>query len=63
MLQTLETEVVNSTPANACPACGSGNVIAWQQGSDRFHHRPEIYQLLKCSNCSVVLVETPPSPQ
>jgi 2-polyprenyl-3-methyl-5-hydroxy-6-metoxy-1,4-benzoquinol methylase len=57
------TQVLSAAPAGLCPACGSKDVVAWQEGPDRFHNRADVYQLLRCRDCSVVSLDNPPAPE
>jgi 2-polyprenyl-3-methyl-5-hydroxy-6-metoxy-1,4-benzoquinol methylase len=47
----------------SCPLCGSGEVSDFLLAPDRFHMRPELYDLTRCSSCSCVWLASPPTPQ
>jgi 2-polyprenyl-3-methyl-5-hydroxy-6-metoxy-1,4-benzoquinol methylase len=47
----------------ACPLCASGEVAQFLIAPDRFHLRPELYRLMRCSSCSCVWLASPPAPQ
>jgi SAM-dependent methyltransferase len=46
-----------------CPACGHDGVETWLRAPDRFHGRPQLYQLMHCRSCSLVWLANPPSPE
>jgi O-antigen/teichoic acid export membrane protein/glycosyltransferase involved in cell wall biosynthesis/SAM-dependent methyltransferase len=46
----------------ACPVCGHGEGQHLLSAPDRFHGRTEIYELLRCSLCSLVWLKDPPQP-
>src|SRR5579864_8948538 len=46
-----------------CPACGHDGAEHWLQAPDRFHGRPQLYQLMRCPACSLVWLRNPPSPE
>jgi 2-polyprenyl-3-methyl-5-hydroxy-6-metoxy-1,4-benzoquinol methylase len=48
--------------SGACPTCGSHEVSHFLSGPDRFHMRKEVYNLLRCSSCSMVWLDSPPKP-
>jgi SAM-dependent methyltransferase len=47
--------------AEGCPACGHDGAENWRQAPDRFHGRPQLYQLMRCRACSLVWLGNPPS--
>jgi SAM-dependent methyltransferase len=49
--------------ADHCPACGHNGAEKFLQAPDRFHGRPQVYQLLRCPSCSLVWLENPPTPE
>jgi SAM-dependent methyltransferase len=63
--QIMQPEAIetNATSAERCPSCGHDGAENWLQAPDRFHGRPEIYQLLRCPGCSLVWLKDPPSPE
>jgi 2-polyprenyl-3-methyl-5-hydroxy-6-metoxy-1,4-benzoquinol methylase len=48
--------------SGSCPACGNNDSKRWLKGPDRFHGRATVYQLLRCSSCSLVWLDDPPRP-
>lgn len=46
----------------SCPICGNCEVAHLLQGPDRFHRRETIYELVRCSSCSLVWLKKPPTP-
>lgn len=67
----METEAVEqSSPVENilyspehCPACGHHGAENFLQAPDRFHGRPQLYQLMHCRECSLVWLGNPPSPE
>jgi SAM-dependent methyltransferase len=52
---------IQSRPETECTLCGSkGGLRAWS-APDRFHGRLDVYHLVRCSSCSLVRLESPPS--
>jgi len=51
-----------SLEADACPGCGQGCGSPFLRAPDRFHGRSIEYQLLFCSKCELVWLDSPPSP-
>lgn len=49
--------------ASCCPGCGQDGAEKFLAAPDRFHGRPEVYQLLRCPSCSLVWLENPPIPE
>lgn len=49
--------------ARSCPLCKSGDVTSYLRAPDRFHLRGQVYQLLRCGSCSLVWLDSPPSPE
>lgn len=45
----------------ACPVCTAPHPIPWLSAPDRFNGRTKQYQLLRCSSCSMVWLDDPPS--
>ena len=45
-----------------CPICGQGGAQEWLRAPDRFHGRPEKYNLVRCPACSLVWLSDPPKP-
>lgn len=56
------TEERNGASVGCCPACGRCSGKKWLQAPDRFHGRPRLYTLLRCSSCSMVWLHDPPPP-
>jgi 2-polyprenyl-3-methyl-5-hydroxy-6-metoxy-1,4-benzoquinol methylase len=48
--------------AVGCPLCGSSEISHFLNAPDRFHWRPQIFELLRCSACSCVWLNNPPQP-
>jgi 2-polyprenyl-3-methyl-5-hydroxy-6-metoxy-1,4-benzoquinol methylase len=46
-----------------CPGCGHTGAENWLRAPDRFHGRPQLYQLVRCPGCSLVWLANPPSPE
>src|SRR5665213_114421 len=44
-----------------CPICGTPNPLNWMAAPDRFHGREKEFQLLRCSSCSMVWLDDPPT--
>ncbi len=49
--------------ASPCPLCGGREIVPFLTAPDRFHNRREPYQLLRCSSCSGVWLDSPPAPE
>jgi 2-polyprenyl-3-methyl-5-hydroxy-6-metoxy-1,4-benzoquinol methylase len=49
--------------ADKCPLCGSREISDLLRAPDRFHWRPEVYQLLRCRNCECAWLPCPPAPE
>lgn len=45
-----------------CPGCGNEDAQDWLQSPDRFNGRSKLYQLVRCSKCSLVFLKNPPLP-
>jgi SAM-dependent methyltransferase len=56
----LATPAKNADPRE-CPICGAPDPVKWLTAPDHFHGRPRLYQLLRCSACSMVWLDDPPS--
>lgn len=61
-----EAIAVSETPAKQkespeCPICGAPNPLKWLEGPDRFNGKKTVYELLRCSACSMVWLNEPPS--
>lgn len=56
---------LKTSPSNVgcCPSCGHEQAENFLRASDRFHGRPQVYQLVRCPSCSLVWLENPPSPE
>lgn len=52
-----------SGTTDTCPSCGHDGAAPWLQAPDRFHGRPQVYQLMRCRECSLVWLGDPPSPE
>lgn len=52
----------NVRGAEHCPGCGHEGAERFLQARDRFHGRPQVYQLLRCPSCLLVWLENPPTP-
>jgi SAM-dependent methyltransferase len=50
----------NFPAATRCPGCGNDNIGNLLAAPDRFHGRNQFYQLLRCSDCSLVWLKDPP---
>lgn len=67
----MQTEAVeNNSPVEGvldtperCPACGHNGVEKCLQAPDRFHGRPQVYQLMRCGQCLLVWLGNPPAPE
>ena len=46
-----------------CPVCSGGVARHFISAPDRFHRRPQIYTLCRCSECSAVWLPNPPKPE
>jgi SAM-dependent methyltransferase len=57
----VKTSKWNGAAAKHCPICGSNDIQKWLQAPDRFHARPQLFQLLRCPSCSLVWLDNPPS--
>jgi 2-polyprenyl-3-methyl-5-hydroxy-6-metoxy-1,4-benzoquinol methylase len=51
-----------SPKAGVCPTCGKVGIVPFLTAPDRFHGRPELYQLVRCPSCSYVWLNNPPAP-
>jgi len=61
---TQNSTVARSTSGQkVCPLCGYDRILHFLNATDRFHLRPELYTLLRCSACSCVWLADPPSPE
>jgi 2-polyprenyl-3-methyl-5-hydroxy-6-metoxy-1,4-benzoquinol methylase len=58
--QEIAEEMAKQT--GVCPTCGSHEVSHFLSGTDRFHLRTVVYNLLRCSSCSMVWLDSPPQP-
>jgi SAM-dependent methyltransferase len=47
---------------SCCVACGHKGAMKFLQAPDRYHGRTQVYQLLRCPNCSLVWLADRPSP-
>jgi 2-polyprenyl-3-methyl-5-hydroxy-6-metoxy-1,4-benzoquinol methylase len=56
-----ESEIVQAT--STCPSCQGANVAVVLTAPDRFHARPDVYRLMRCSDCSYVWLKEPPKPE
>jgi len=56
-------EMPETASKSKCPLCGKGNVMPFMTTTDRFHWRPEKYDLMRCSGCSYVWLADPPKPE
>jgi len=45
-----------------CPGCGHRETQDWFQAPDRFNGESKMYQLTRCTECSLVFVKDPPLP-
>lgn len=64
--QCLATAEDSRQPARSprqCPVCGHAEGGTWLQAPDRFHCRKRPYSLLRCPECSLVWLESPPPPE
>lgn len=62
ILESNSNAQVQSGNPPRCIACGHGRPENFLRAPDRFHGRPEIYQLVRCPECSLIWLENPPSP-
>ena len=46
-----------------CPVCGGTSIEKWLTGRDRFELRTQRYDLLHCTACEMVWLDSPPSPE
>jgi SAM-dependent methyltransferase len=71
---TLEDEIQMNSAQNAvledlatdrklCIACGASEPKFWLEAPDRFYRRPQLFRLLRCSQCSHVWLDDPPKPE
>ena len=51
-----------NTASQLCPVCGNNGALQWLRTSDRYHDRPELYDLARCPACSYVWLQNVPSP-
>ena len=51
-----------SSTLTACPICGHDGPERWLQAPDRFNGRQQLYELVRCSSCSLVWLDNPPKP-
>lgn len=49
--------------ALVCPVCGTCDAAPFLEAPDRFHGRPAIYELVRCSSCSLVWLRDAPTPE
>jgi SAM-dependent methyltransferase len=62
-MNSLQQEISEETANQCgCPTCGSQEVAHFLSGTDRFHLRKETYNLMRCSSCSMVWLDSPPQP-
>ena len=47
---------------STCQLCGGSQVVHYMTAPDRFHWRPNEYNLMRCSTCSYVWLASPPKP-
>jgi 2-polyprenyl-3-methyl-5-hydroxy-6-metoxy-1,4-benzoquinol methylase len=47
-------------PNRVCANCGKDDVVLHTAAPDRFHGRAELYQLVRCSSCSLVWLNNAP---
>jgi 2-polyprenyl-3-methyl-5-hydroxy-6-metoxy-1,4-benzoquinol methylase len=59
--QALSGKIQSGNPG-ACPICNSTEVRALLSAPDRYHGRHHRYQLVRCEKCSLVWLNSPPSP-
>jgi SAM-dependent methyltransferase len=45
-----------------CPGCGSEGANIWLQAPDKFHGRSQLYDLVRCPECSLVWLHNPLPP-
>jgi 2-polyprenyl-3-methyl-5-hydroxy-6-metoxy-1,4-benzoquinol methylase len=50
----------SSAEANNCIACGNRHSAHYLWAPDRYHGRKDMYQLVRCSSCSLVWLKNPP---
>lgn len=50
------------TASGFCRICGGSRPVKVLQAPDRFYRRPRLYELVRCPLCSVVWLNSPPSP-
>jgi SAM-dependent methyltransferase len=66
IIESQEASHVQAMPETAskskCPLCGNGQVVPFMTAADRFHWRPEEYDLMRCTGCSYVWLADPPKP-
>jgi len=66
-MNTISADSITSLPAQGidrqkCPLCAATRSAIWLTAPDRFHGRDTQYNLLRCSSCSLVWLDSPPSP-
>jgi len=57
-LQTVTQSPTKDT--SECVVCGNKQVVPCLAAPDRFHGRSQLYQLARCTSCSLVWLENPP---
>jgi SAM-dependent methyltransferase len=55
--------LVGPGKSGTCPICGSPEAQPFLKAPDRYHGRQRQYQLVRCAKCSLVWLDSPPSPQ
>jgi SAM-dependent methyltransferase len=55
--------VKENSRLNHCPVCGHTRTQEFLRAPDRFHGRQQMYQLVKCCDCSLVWLKDPPQPE
>lgn len=62
-LQSINSVASCGGPVRAqCPGCGNAETQDWLQAPDRFNGRSKLYQLARCTGCSLVFLKNPPLP-
>jgi SAM-dependent methyltransferase len=52
-----------AVPVSRCPSCHDADASVLLRAPDRFHGRSELYTLMRCPACSLVWIDSPPTPE
>ncbi|HVT96417.1 MAG TPA: class I SAM-dependent methyltransferase [Acidobacteriaceae bacterium] len=53
--------MTSESAQRTCPVCAKPDPVRWMVAPDRYHGRTKEYQLLRCTSCSMVWLDDPPS--